>query len=155
MNGLRVPWAQCILSFSLPLLSMGVMGSRPVISLTYTRLTMANYENLKWTDVLGNAPLKMNPPRFPWLWQGYASDHNSKNSSNHPPVPSTSSFTYFSNTNTNPYFYIYSFLQYNYLWTIYTTKKLNYSSTLHSGLYLFYNSDCFLLSRLPTPIHYH
>ena len=54
MNGLRVPWAQYTLPFSLPLLPMGVMGNRPVISPTYTRLTMANYENFKLTGALGN-----------------------------------------------------------------------------------------------------
>ena len=61
MNSLRVPWAQYTLPFSLPLLSMGVMGSRPVIS----RLTMAKYENFNLTGALVNAHQKMNPPDFP------------------------------------------------------------------------------------------
>ena len=65
MNGLRVPWAQYTLPFSLPLLSMGAMGSRPVVSPTYTRLTMANYENFNLTGALGNAPQKINPPDYP------------------------------------------------------------------------------------------
>ena len=65
MSGLRIPWAQYTLPFSLSLLFMAVMGSRPVISPTYTLFTMANYENLKLTGTLRNTPQKIHPPNFP------------------------------------------------------------------------------------------
>ena len=125
MNGLRVSWAQYTLPFSLPLLPMGVMGNRPITSPTYTWLTMANQENSKLTGALRNAPQKIYPPQtFLGLTRKHLSDLVSENSSNHPPVnslaSSTSSCTCFPDTNTNPYFYICIFLQYNHLRTIYT-----------------------------------
>ena len=40
------------------------MGSRPVTSPTYNHLTMENYENLKLTSALGNAPQKNSSPKF-------------------------------------------------------------------------------------------
>ena len=50
MNGLRVPWARYTLPFSLPLLSVEVIGSRPIASPTFFQLTMANHENSKLTS---------------------------------------------------------------------------------------------------------
>ena len=148
MNGLMVPWAQYTLPSSLPLLSMGVMGSRPVTSSTCTRLTWVGYENSKLTNALGNATQKIHPPTslaltrtrlWPWLWK----------SPNYPPVNSLVSYTCLPNTNTNPS-YIYMFLYYNNLRTTYASKKYNYSD-----LSLFYNPICLLfLSPSPTPIHY-
>ena len=79
MNSLRVSWGQYTLLFSVPLLSLGIMGSRTITSPTYIWLTMANHENFKLTGVLMNAPQKINPPRLPWLWQGHASDLYSEN----------------------------------------------------------------------------
>ena len=80
-------------SFSLLLFYMGVMGSRPITSPTYIRLTMANNGNLKSTGALGDTS------------QGHASDHGSENSPNHPPVNSHVSFisfTCFFLTSTSP-----------------------------------------------------
>ena len=65
MNGLRVPWAWYIFPFSLSLLPMGIVGSKPVKYQTYIWLTMASYENSKLTAVSGNAPQKIHPLYFP------------------------------------------------------------------------------------------
>ena len=65
MNDLRVPWAWYTLPFSLPLLSMGIMGSISITSSPYIRLTMANHENSKLTGALGNASQNTYLPDFP------------------------------------------------------------------------------------------
>ena len=62
IHGLKVPWAWYTLPFHLPLLSIGVMGIRPITSPIYIRLTLANHENSNWTSALVNAPQNINPP---------------------------------------------------------------------------------------------
>ena len=116
MNSLIMPWAQYVLPLSLLLLSMGVMGSRPVITSTYIQLTMASYENSIYRFI-GDCTSKIHPPNFPVIDIPLTS--TLENSPNCPPVdflvPSTSSYTCFPNTNTTSYYY-------NHLGTIYILK---------------------------------
>ena len=105
----RVPWARYTRA-SFPLLSMGVMENRPITSPTFL-LTMASYENSKSTSAMGNTPQHFHPPTSLSL-----------NSSSHSPLnylASSTSCTNFPIINTNPSFYIYIFLYYNHLRTIY------------------------------------
>ena len=60
MNSLRVPLPWYAFLFSLPLLFMGVVGSRLITSPTYIHLIMTNHENSKLID----APQKIHPPDF-------------------------------------------------------------------------------------------
>ena len=77
MNGLRVPWAWYTLPLPLPLFSMEVMGSWPIISPIYLWLTMVSYENFELACALG-MHLKNSYTRLPWLWN--ASEVVSENS---------------------------------------------------------------------------
>ena len=44
------------------------MESRPIISPTYIKLTMANHENFKLTGALGNASQNIHPPDLAPQW---------------------------------------------------------------------------------------
>ena len=99
---------------------------------------MANHKKSKSTSALGNASQKSHPFDFP----SFDKDSpltTAENSPNRPLVnsliSSTSSCTYFPDTNTNPFFYYY-----------------NHSPTLYSDLSLFYNPDCPLLLAHTHPL---